>query len=965
MGLLDRALNMGESKQFRQHEKRVARIADFEPELELESDEELKERMDALRQHVRSQPNDDKIAAALDEALPECFAITREVGRRTMSMRHFDVQLIGGMVLHGGNIAEMRTGEGKTLTGTLAVVLNSLAGQGVHVVTVNDYLAKRDAEWMMPIYEGCGVTVGILQNNMDPDDKIEAYACDVTYGTNSEFGFDYLRDNMAQAMEDKVQHGGRLSEDGKPLAMHYYAIVDEVDNILIDEARTPLIISGAPEAAADHYVKFAKLAKVMTAGKTPEGMDPRARKDFVADFDFEYDEKHKTVAVTEQGVQKAEKFLGIDHLYRAENGPLVNHLLQSLKAESLYKRDVDYAVIDDEVKIIDEFTGRILDGRRWAEGLHQAVEAKEGVAIHEENQTLATITYQNFFRMYSKLAGMTGTALTEATEFMKIYKLPVVQIPTNRPMVRKDRNDQVYKTRDGKWAALLSEIRARHTIGQPVLVGTISVEISEMLSRRLDKLGIPHAVLNAKPEHAAREGEVVAEAGRPGAVTIATNMAGRGVDIKLGGNAEHQAHGELRNLGLNPGDPDYEERFAEILPKLEERIAGDHDKVLEAGGLFICGTERHESRRIDNQLRGRAGRQGDPGESRFFLSAEDDLVRLFAGDRIYKILDKLGTVDEDGNEEPIEAGMLSKQIEKAQKKVEEQNFLIRKRVLEYDDVMNEQRRVVYRYRDEVLEGRDMGPVARENVSDVIRRVVDEYTGSEFIEDWDINGLFTALADIFPIDFGPEQVDRVNEREELVELLVEDGQRLYSAREEELGEELMRALERYLLLQIIDNKWREHLYDMDYLREGIHLRGFAQIDPLVAYKNEAYELFTDLMNSIWSDFARMIYHVQVEVEGTGAPAIPQAGGGGGPRAVQYTGGVGTQQPSALQAAAAAGGFVDPGEAIEATGGNGEVEPEDATPVIQQRRVDEHDTIGRNDPCWCGSGKKYKKCHGAAA
>ncbi len=962
MGLLDRALNMGESKQFRQHEKRVARIGDFEPELELESDEELKERMDGLRQHVRGQSSDEKVSAALDEVLPECFAITREVGRRTMSMRHFDVQLIGGMVLHGGNIAEMRTGEGKTLTGTLAVVLNSLAGKGVHVVTVNDYLAKRDAEWMMPIYEGCGVTVGILQNNMDPNDKIDAYACDVTYGTNSEFGFDYLRDNMAQSIEDKVQHGGRLSEDGKPLAMHYYAIVDEVDNILIDEARTPLIISGAPEAAADHYIKFAKLAKVMTSGKSPEGMDPKARKDFVADFDFEFDEKHKTVAVTEQGVQKAEKFLGIDHLYRAENGPLVNHLLQSLKAESLYKRDVDYAVIDDEVKIIDEFTGRILDGRRWSEGLHQAVEAKEGVAVQEENQTLATITYQNFFRMYSKLAGMTGTALTEATEFMKIYKLPVVQIPTNRPMVRKDRNDQVYKTRDGKWAALLGEIKARHAVGQPVLVGTISVEISEMLSSRLDKLGIPHAVLNAKPEHAAREGEVVAEAGRPGAVTIATNMAGRGVDIKLGGNAEHQAQGELRNLGLNPGDPDYEERFAEILPKLEERIVVDHDKVLEAGGLFICGTERHESRRIDNQLRGRAGRQGDPGESRFFLSAEDDLVRLFAGDRIYKILDKLGTVDEDGNEEPIEAGMLSKQIEKAQKKVEEQNFLIRKRVLEYDDVMNEQRRVIYRYRDEVLEGRDMGPVARENVSDVIRRVVDEYTISDFIEDWDLNGLLTALTDIFPIDFGLEHFDRANEREELVELLVDDAQRLYSAREEELGEELMRALERYLLLQIIDNKWREHLYDMDYLREGIHLRGFAQIDPLVAYKNEAYELFTDLMNSIWSDFTRMIYHVEVEVEGTEAPAIPQAGGGG-PRAVQYTGGVGTQQPSALQAAAAAGGFVDAGAVIENTGGNGEVDPDDATPMVQQRRVDEHDTIGRNDPCWCGSGKKYKKCHGA--
>jgi preprotein translocase subunit SecA len=953
MGLLDRALNIGESKQFRQYEKRVARIADFEPELELESDEELKERMEALRQHVRSQPSDDKLSAALDEVLPEVFAITREVGKRRMKMRHFDVQLIGGMVLHGGNIAEMRTGEGKTLTGTLAVVLNSLAGKGVHVVTVNDYLAKRDAEWMLPLYEACGVTVGIIQHDQDPEERAAAYGADVTYGTNSEFGFDYLRDNMAQSIEDKVQHGGRIGEDGRPTAMHFFAVVDEVDNILIDEARTPLIISGAPEAAAEAYVQFAKLAKVMKAGKTPEGMDPRARKDFVADFDYEYEEKHKTVAVTEQGVAKAEKFLGIDHLYRAENGPLVNHLLQSLKAESLYRKDVDYAVVDNEVKIIDEFTGRILDGRRWSEGLHQAVEAKEGVAIQEENQTLATITYQNFFRMYSKLSGMTGTALTEATEFMKIYKLPVIQIPTNRPMVRKDKNDQVYKTKEGKWNALLAAIKERHELGQPILVGTISVEISEMISRRLDALGIPHAVLNAKPEHAAREGDIVAEAGRPGAVTIATNMAGRGVDIKLGGNPEHQTELELRNLGLSPGDPDYEETYASIYPKIEERVIADHDKVMESGGLFICGTERHESRRIDNQLRGRAGRQGDPGESRFFLSAEDDLVRLFAGDRIYKILDRLGTTDEEGNEEPIEAGMLSKQIEKAQKKVEEQNFLLRKRVLEYDDVMNEQRRVVYKYRDEVLEGRDMGPVARENVADVIRRVVDEYTISEYVEDWDVNGLFTALADIFPVGFGPDRLDEVNEREELVELLQTDAMKMYDQREEQLGEELMRALERYLLLQIIDNKWREHLYDMDYLREGIHLRGFAQIDPLVAYKNEAFDLFTDLMNSIWADFSRMIYHVEVTVEDAEEPALPQAPAG--PTEMQYSGGVGTQQPSALTEAVGGGAPVGYAEASP--------EDEEALPIVQQRRVDEHDTIGRNDPCWCGSGKKYKKCHGS--
>src|SRR6201989_783283 len=757
MGLLDRALNIGESKQFREYERRVSRIGDFEPELELESDEELRERMDGLRERAGE-------GESLDDLLPETFAVVREVGKRTMGMRHFDVQLIGGMVLHGGNIAEMKTGEGKTLTATLAVVLNALAGKGVHVVTVNDYLARRDAEWMSPIYLGLGVNVGVLQNMQSYEDKHVAYAADVTSGTNSEFGFDYLRDNMATAIEEKVQRG------------HPFAVVDEVDNILIDEARTPLIISGAPEQAAELYLQFAKLARTMEPGKRPDGLDPRAKKDFVADFDYEFDEENKTVAVTERGVAKAERFLKVDHLYRAENGHMVNHLLQSLKAESLYKRDVDYAVIDGEVRSSDEFTGRILEGRRWSEGLHQAVEAKEGVRVQEENQTLATITLQNYFRMYDKLSGMTGTALTEATEFMKIYKLGVVQIPTNRPMVRADQNDQVYKTKAGRWPPVASGIEARHKRGQPVLVGTISVEVSELLGDQLTKRGIRHVVLNAKPEYAEREGEMVAEAGQPGAVTIATNMAGRGVDIKLGGNAEHLTQLELAKLGLRPGDPDYDERFAQILPKLEERVEADEEHVKDVGGLFIVGTERHESRRIDNQLRGRAGRQGDPGESRFFLSAEDDLVRLFAGDRIYRILDKLGSYDEEGNEEPIEAGMLSKQIEKAQKKVEEQNFLLRKRVLEYDDVMNEQRRVVYKYRDEVLEGRDMGPVARENVADVIRRVVDEYTVSEYVEDWDVDGLFTALADIFPVGFGPDRLDDLNEREELVEMLVAEAMR---------------------------------------------------------------------------------------------------------------------------------------------------------------------------------------------
>jgi preprotein translocase subunit SecA len=1025
--ILDRALNVGEAKKFKAYQKRVALINAFEGELEHDTDAELRARMDALRARAAA-------GESLDALLPECFAIVRETGKRKMGMRHFDVQMIGGMVLHDGCIAEMKTGEGKTLTATLAVVLNSLAvhepgharkqdspdpdfaeypdlvdpdsaidpeaveeeladeaasadapalngssanghdsasageggngslsRRGVHVVTVNDYLARRDAEWMKPIYDALGVSVGVLQNMQPYDEKQAAYACDVIYGTNSELGFDYLRDNMAKDLSEKVQRG------------HWFAVVDEVDNILIDEARTPLIISGAPEQAADLYVKFARLAPRMSMGKTPEGMDPRTKKGFLADFDFEIDEKHKSVSITEQGVAKAEKFLGIDHLYRAENGHLVNHLIQSLRAEALYKRDVDYAVVDGEVKIIDEFTGRILDGRRWSEGLHQAIEAKEGVRIQEENQTLATITYQNYFRLYDKLAGMTGTALTEATEFMKIYELPVVQVPTNRPMVREDRNDQVYKTREGKWNAVANEIAARHESGQPVLVGTISVEVSELLSEQLKKRGIEHAVLNAKPEHAAREAETVAEAGQPGAVTIATNMAGRGVDIKLGGNPEHLAGLALAKEGIGPEHEDHERRMGELLPELERRVEEDRERVMAAGGLFICGTERHESRRIDNQLRGRAGRQGDPGESRFFLSAEDDLVRLFAGDRIYRILDKLGGVDEHGNEEPIEAGMLSKQIEKAQKKVEEQNFLQRKHVLEYDDVANEQRRVIYAYRDEVLEGKPIGEEARREVANTIERTIEQYTPGDFMEDWDLDGLFTALGQFFPLDLSdedldPEKIDRISLTDRVGELAIER----YNAREGELGEELMGALERFLLLQIIDERWREHLFDMDYLREGIHLRGFAQLDPLVAYKNEAFTLFGDLMSSVWADYTRMIFNVQVNVEnengggqqaGGRAPIPAFAPGGSSTRAgrVSYSGGQSAMGAGAIAAAAAAGGIQPGGEqAYAENGGAGEME---ALPVVEQHVVDHEHEVGRNDPCWCGSGKKFKKCHGS--
>jgi len=939
--LLEKALRIGESKRFKSFERRVALINAFEPELEEETDEELRQRLERLRERARN-------GEPLDDLLAETFAIVREAGKRTLGMRHFDVQLIGGIALHEGCIAEMKTGEGKTLVATLPVVLNALPLQpgqgGVHVVTVNDYLARRDAAWMAPIYTFLGLRVGVIQNMQPLEDKQLAYSCDVVYGTNSEFGFDYLRDNMAKDLSERVQRG------------HRYAIVDEVDNILIDEARTPLIISGAPEAAAELYHRFAELAKRMEPGKAPEGLDPRARREYIADFDYEIDEKHKTVSITERGVEKAERFLGIDHLYRAENGHLVNHLIQALRAQSLYKRGVDYEVIDGEVKIIDEFTGRILEGRRWSEGLHQAIEAKEGVPIQEENQTLATITYQNYFRLYEKLAGMTGTAITEATEFMKIYNLPVIQIPTNRPMIRIDHNDQVYKTKEGKWRAVVKEIERRHAAGQPVLVGTISVEVSELLSKRLKEKGIPHTVLNAKPEHAAREAEIIAQAGRPGAVTIATNMAGRGVDIKLGGNAEQLAAMELAREGHRPGEEGYDKLLEERLARIRPQVEADREKVVTAGGLFILGTERHESRRIDNQLRGRSGRQGDPGESRFYLSAEDDLIRLFAGDRIYKILDRLGTVDEEGNEEPIEASMLSRQIEKAQKKVEEQNFLIRKRVLEYDDVINEQRRVIYAYRDSILEGKDMGQEARERVWETLERVIEEYTSSENVDEWDVGELLIALERFAPLGLDPAELSADElESDAFRERIKEAALARYAEKEAELGPEQMRALERYLLLEIIDERWREHLFDMDYLREGIHLRQVAQVDPLVAYKNEAFELFQDLVKTIWTDFTRLIYNVQV-VEAEEARPRRQAVAAGGsatrPAQVTYSGGFSLQGAEALAAAAAAAGTA--GQALQQA---------PAPAPVRQRVVSERERIGRNDPCWCGSGKKYKRCHGA--
>jgi preprotein translocase subunit SecA len=942
--MVTRALRVGEGRKFRAYEKRVNTINRFEPEMELLDDSEIREHADALRERARD-------GESLDDLLPEAFALTREAARRHLGPRHFNVQLIGGMVLNDGAIAEMKTGEGKTLTATLAVFLNSLTGEGVHLVTVNDYLARRDAEWMKPIYDALGVTVAAIQESDDHETRQRKYACDVTYGTNSEFGFDYLRDNMAAALEHCVQRG------------HGFAIVDEVDNILIDEARTPLIISGAPEQAADTYYAFARLAKQLEGVPAKDKLRSmgESKDTSEADYDYEFDEKHKTVAPTERGVAKAEEFLGVDNLYLGEHGTLVNHLIQSLKAESLYRRDDEYAVVDGQVMIIDEFTGRILEGRRWSEGLHQAIEAKEGVPIREENQTLATITLQNYFRLYDKLSGMTGTALTEATEFMKIYEMPVVDIPTNVEMVRADHNDQIFKTKDGKWGAVIGEITERNEAGQPILVGTVSVEVSEMISDELRRRGVEHVVLNAKPEYAEKEGETIAQAGRKGAVTIATNMAGRGVDIKLGGSPEGVAGVELARKGVAPDSEGYEETLASKIAELEPSREAEAEEVRELGGLFICGTERHESRRIDNQLRGRSGRQGDPGESRFYLSAEDDVIRLFAGDRIYRILDRLGPVDDEGAEMPLEAKMLTRTVENAQKKVEEQNFLIRKRVLEYDDVMNEQRRVVYKYRREILEGRDMSDVARDELVGTIMRLVDEYTPGEILEDWDLAELDTQLRQIWPLkvdvaEIAPETLDR----EQLKEALAEDALSAYDERTEQFGDELMRYLERSILLQVIDNRWREHLYEMDYLREGIHLRGFAQIDPLVAYKNEGFSMFEELMHSIWEEFSKLIFHVEVDIAPADAEqafATPTES----PAQVNYSGGTAEAQPSALAEVAAAGsaGAVEMA-ATEATeppvgGGNGEV----VETVVKEDR----DKIGRNDPCWCGSGKKYKKCHGA--
>src|SRR4051794_17851851 len=883
LGAFEKVLRVGEGRRLKRLKQQAQYVSTLEPDFEKLSDAELAAKTVEFRERFAN-------GESLDELLFEGFAAVREAFKRTIGVRLFDVQLMGGIVLHEGDIAEMKTGEGKTFVASQALYLNAIAGRGVHLITTNDYLAQRDQSWTQPVFEALGMHTAYIENMMAFPPRKAAYDADVTYGTNSEFGFDYLRDNMAVSLDGLVQRG------------HAYAIVDEVDSILVDEARTPLIISGEPEMAAQLYYDFARVVPQLIAHESRPG-DPKGAAE-TAGADFEFDEKFKTVAVTEQGVAKVERALRIENLYAPQNSQLVNHLVQALKAQALYHRDTEYVVQDGEVKIVDEFTGRIMEGRRWSEGLHQAVEAKEGVRIQEEHVTLATITLQNYFRLYEKLAGMTGTAKTEEKEFVEIYNLNVVEIPTNVQVARLDKNDLIFKTKDAKFNAVVADVKERFEQGQPVLIGTIAVETSEHLSQLFTRAGITHNVLNAK-EHA-REATIIEDAGQPHAVTIATNMAGRGVDIKLG------------------------------------------EGVRELGGLYVLGTERHESRRIDNQLRGRSGRQGDPGETRFYLSGEDELVRLFAGNRIFAIMDKF-KLPED---QPMEAGILSKQIESAQKKVEEQNFVMRKNVLKYDDVMNVQRQVIYAQRRQVLEGEDMSEEVRAWTRETIEAIVDEYTQAESSDEWDIDGLVTAMEALYETEIAVEELrDEVGlDRNALVEEFVEDALDEYKAKDEELETlepGLMRNLERYVILQVVDHRWREHLENMEYLREGIHLRAMAQKDPLTEYRSEGHAMFEGLGRAIREEVVTILFHAQVEAgdaEALAEAPAPPAADGNGHRSYEH------ESAAGADVIAAAGGS---STAFAAGGGSS------STTIVNSER----DNIGRNDPCWCGSGKKYKKCHGA--
>ena len=885
----DKLMRAGEGRILRELSKIVVVVNEHEPRISAMSDSELRQQTELFKDRFSK-------GGTLDDLMPEAFAVVREAAKRTLGQRHYDVQIMGGAALHKGNIAEMRTGEGKTLVATLPSYLNALAGRGVHVVTTNDYLAERDSEWMGRIHRFLGLKVGVILANMTPAERREAYLADITYGTNNEFGFDYLRDNMAWSLEECVQRD------------HFFAVVDEVDSILIDEARTPLIISGPADKATKWYVEFANLV-----GKLQR------------DAHYEIDEKKRTIGILEDGVTKVEELLQIGNLYEAANTPMIGYLNNAVRAKELFKRDKDYVVMNGELLIVDEHTGRMLAGRRYSEGLHQALEAKERIEIKDENQTLATITLQNYFRLYDKLSGMTGTAMTEASEFHQIYKLGVVPIPTNRSMVRIDQPDLVYKTEAGKFIAVTADIVEKHRKGQPVLVGTVSVEKSEELSSFLRKAGVPHEVLNAK--HHEREAAIIARAGVKGAVTVATNMAGRGTDIMLGGNPEFMADFELQRRGISPVDDaeQYEKAWPEEITRQKAAVAVGHEEVIALGGLYVLGTERHESRRIDNQLRGRSGRQGDPGESRFYLSLQDDLMRRFNSGMVERFLTAAG-IPEDA---PIESKMVSNAIRSAQTQVESQNFEMRKNVLKYDDVMNRQRQVVYGERRMVLEGADIEDQVATFVSDTLTAYVSMATSEGYSEDWDLDTLWNALKTIYPISFTiDELIARVGSRagldeEFLTATVIEDCKAAYAKREESLGSEAMRELERKVLLSVLDRKWREHLYEMDYLQEGIGLRAMAQRDPLVEYQREGFDLFSAMMDAIKEEIAGFLFNIEVtveasgkEVSGAGLEAKPLSSSG-----LQYT------------AADESG--------VKTTG-----------------------DVSRNAQCPCGSGKKYKRCHGAA-
>ncbi|MEV6234426.1 preprotein translocase subunit SecA [Saccharopolyspora shandongensis] len=842
--VLSRLLRAGEGKMLKRLRNIAAHINELEKDIVALSDAELRGKTDEFkRRHADGE--------SLDELLPEAFAVAREGAKRTLGQRHFDVQLMGGAALHLGNISEMKTGEGKTLTCVLPAYLNAITGNGVHVVTTNDYLARRDAEWMGRVHRFLGLEVGAILADMTPEQRRKAYAADITYGTNNEFGFDYLRDNMAWSLADCVQRG------------HFFAVVDEVDSILIDEARTPLIISGPADQSSRWYQEFARLAPMLKR-----------------DRHYEVDERKRTVGVTEDGVTLIEDQLGIENLYEAANTPLVGYLNNALKAKELYKRDKDYIVRDGEVLIVDEFTGRILAGRRYNEGMHQAIEAKEGVEIKAENQTLATITLQNYFRLYDKLAGMTGTAETEAAEFHTTYKLGVVPIPTNKPMARADQPDLVYKTEPAKFEAVAEDIEERYQAGQPVLVGTTSVERSEYLSKLLTKKGIPHNVLNAKNH--AREAAIIAEAGRKGAVTVATNMAGRGTDIVLGGNIDHLADAELRGRGLDPVEnrEQYEAEWPAVVEKIKAQVKAEGEEIREVGGLYVLGTERHESRRIDNQLRGRSGRQGDPGESRFYLSLGDELMRRFNAAMVETVMTRLKVPDDV----PIEHKMVSRAIRSAQTQVEQQNMEIRKNVLKYDEVMNQQRTVIYDERHRVLDGEDLHEQVMHMLTDVVTAYVDAETAEGYAEDWDFEKLWTALKTLFPLSISWETLVDDEEdlsKERLLELILEDARAAYANREADVdgkvGQGAMRELERRVVLSVLDRKWREHLYEMDYLKEGIGLRAMAQRDPLIEYRREGFDMFGAMLEALKEESVGFLFNVQVEAAepqpAPEAPAVP--------------------------------------------------------------------------------------------